>query len=120
LVPSLIAACAVSLVLSAACLCWIVLFSNPASFRRELERFTNRVKDSEGACSEMAAAWLKYRTEMASLEESVEGMLDSVERKRRQISGAASRLQPVVPDNVPVTRDEIVTEARKRVYGGAA
>jgi len=66
----------------------------------------------------MDAAWIKYRVEMATLEDSVEGMLESVERKRRQISGAASRLQPV-PDNVPVTRDEIVTAARAKIYGGA-
>jgi len=65
----------------------------------------------------MDAAWVKYRVEMATLQESVEGMLESVERKRRQISGAASRLQGPTTEPEPVTRDEIVTAARRRVYG---
>lgn len=117
MVPSLIAACALSLVLSGAAVLWCVLFSNPAVFRRDVERYASRLADCVGSCEDMRAAWLKYRIEMEGLEEAINGVLDSVERKRRQTAGAASRLAVPNAEPEPVTRDEIVAEARKRVYG---
>ncbi len=67
----------------------------------------------------LQAEFMQHKLETTALHESMDGMLDSVERKRRRISGAESRLnagQQAEPA-APATRDQIVTAARQKVYG---
>jgi len=116
---ALVLACAVSLCLSTASLVWCALFSTPASIRKEVDGGRALARQALEQVEQVEGRFVNHKAEIGALAEAIEGTLDSVERKRRQISGAASRLN-VVPDNVPKSRQEIVDAARARVYGGAA
>jgi len=115
-------ACAGSLLLSGAACLWCALFSTPSQYVKRADRIEAALSDCASLVEAMEAKWLQYRTEMSGLAESVEGTLESVERKRRQISGAASRLNAgqVLSEPEPQTRDDVVRVARAKVYGGAS
>ncbi len=113
---ALVFACAASLCLSIAAIVWCALFSTPASIRKEVDGGRALARSALEAVEQVEARFLQHKAEIGALAEAIEGTLDSVERKRRQISGAASRLN-AVPDAAPQTRQEIVDAARARVYG---
>ncbi len=112
-------ACGVSVLLSAAALLWVALFSSASALRREVNDQRQWAKSSIRSCEEMEVRFLAHKAETTALHESIEGVLDSVERKRRQISASASRadaLRPVEPE----TRDDLVNRLRGNVYGKGA
>jgi len=113
----LIIACALSLTLSLAAVCWCALFSRPAEFRNQVERATSAANAATVRAEETQTLFVAHKLDMAAIQEAVEGVLDSVERKRKQISGAKSRLAAVQEEEVPKTRDEVVTHYRAKVYG---
>ncbi len=116
-VPAL-AACAVSLVLSTASFVWVIAFSTPASIRKFVDHGIAIAKEALHKAEEIEIRFLAHKADTTAIHESIEGVLESVERKRRQISGAASRLNTPPAEPVPMTRDEIVQAARGKVYGG--
>lgn len=107
---------AVSLLALAGAL-WAVTRSAPA-------RLGKTVKECAELCASIEAAWRKERASLIEWLETAEGVLESVERKRRQTSGAASRLnaanggQPAEPDFNSATpeqiRDHFTRVARQR------
>lgn len=110
-------ACGVSLLLSGGSICWILLYSIPARFKSQAERAETTALAARQAADDLRADWLAYRVQMEGLETAIEGTLDSVERKRRQVSGAVSRLN-ATEEAAPQTRGDIIDMARRRVYGG--
>jgi hypothetical protein len=112
----LFAACALSLVLSAGCLVWVVLFSGPASIRKVVDQCAYNVLKLGADFESVKAAFTQHKAEIAGIEEAIQGTLESVERKRKQIAGSASRLNVAQAEAVPQTREEIVNAARQRVY----
>jgi hypothetical protein len=116
LILPLALACAVSMALSIASITWVIVYSAPAALRKSVEQSSSIAIDSNTRVDQLEARFVHHKAETSALHESIEGILDSVERKRRQISGAASRLKP---EPEPVTRDDIVQLARRKVYGGA-
>jgi len=115
--PLLVAACALSLTLGAASVLWCALFSTPARFRKYVERVESALTDLITRQEDIEARWVREKANLSALQESIEGTLESVERKRRQISGAASRLaQPAEPE-LPQDRDALVSMLRAKVYG---
>ncbi len=115
--PALIA-CAVSILLSTASIIWVVLFSTPALLRKYVEHSLAIAKDAHTKAEAIESKFLIHKTEMNGLYEAVDGVLDSVEKKRRQTSAAASRVALVQDQEAePQTRDEIVAAARRKVYG---
>lgn len=80
--------------LALACAAWAVSRTAPARLSKTVAECTELVAEIEA----------KWRTERASLVawlEEAQGVLDSVERKRRQTSGAASRLNAAGPPEEP-------------------
>lgn len=116
---ALVLACAVSLCLSIAAILWCALFATPARYIARAARLETGLQDCVGSVDHIEAKFVQHKAEIAALAEAIEGTLDSVERKRRQISGAASRLNAVV-EEAPKSRQDIVDQARARVYGGQA
>jgi predicted metal-binding transcription factor (methanogenesis marker protein 9) len=114
----LVIACAVSCVLSVASIVWCCIFSGPASLRKEMDGVRAQVEASFQGFKQLESNFLTHRTESSALAESVEGMLESVERKRRQVTAAASRVNGPGLEPVPQTREEILRDARKVTYGG--
>jgi len=114
-IPAL-AACALSLVLSSGSILWCLAFSSPASLRKEVDGVRAQVSSAIAEVQKIESQFLAQKNDLAAFEESVTGILESVERKRKQIAGSASRLQMVEPEQ-PVTRDDIVAAARAKVYG---
>lgn len=117
--PLLVLACAASLALSCLAILWCALFSSPARYVKRAEYIEASISDCVAEVEAIQAKFVQHKAEISALAEAIEGTLDSVERKRRQISGAASRLNSVVED-APKSRQDIVDQARARVYGGAA
>jgi predicted metal-binding transcription factor (methanogenesis marker protein 9) len=117
LILPLVIACALSCVLSVASIVWCCIFSGPASLRKEMDGVRAQVEASFQAFKQLEGNFLTHRTEIQALAESVEGMLDSVERKRRQVTAAASRVNGPALEAVPQTREEILAHARKITYG---
>lgn len=115
--PFLVAACAVSLTLSSAAVLWCALFSTPARFTKYVARVEGALTDLITRQEDIEARWVREKANLAALQESIEGTLESVERKRRQISGAASRLAVPEPDALPTDRGELVSMLRAKVYG---
>lgn len=115
LLPAIIA-CACSLLLSGAACLYCLAFSSPASLRKEVDGVRIQVEAALQQNTAIAAGFLAHKTEMASIEESVEGMLDAVERKRRSTAASASKLLTASEER-PMTRDEIKAAARHKVYG---
>jgi len=115
--PLLVVACALSLTLSGAAVLWCSLFATPARFSKYVERVESAFSDVRTRQEELEARWVREKLELTALTESIEGVLDSVERKRRQISGAASRLNQPEEEKLPQDRDALVTMLRAKVYG---
>jgi len=114
---ALVFACAASLCLSIGAILWCALFSTPASIRKEVDSGRALARTAMEAVEQVEGKFVQHKAEIGALAEAIEGTLDSVERKRRQISGAASRLN-AVPEVAPTSRQDIVDQARARVYGG--
>jgi hypothetical protein len=117
MLTSVILACACSAVLAGASVLWCSLFSNPAQFQKRCQRIESAFADLTRNYDALEAKWLQYKTEMAGLEEAIDGVLQSVERKRRQTAGAVSRMGNGGQPTVPQTRQEIVDAARAATYG---
>jgi hypothetical protein len=118
LIMPIVIACAVSCVLSVASIIWCCIFSGPASLRKELDGVRAQVEASFQGFKQLESNFLTHRTENLALSESVEGMLDSVERKRRQVTAASSRLGGNLQvAEEPQTREAILAAARKVTYG---
>jgi len=113
----LVLACALSLTLSLAAVCWCALLSTPAELRKIVSRALDSSLTAEAKADATQALFVAHKADTAAIHEAVEGVLDSVERKRKQISGAKSRLAAVQEEDVPKTRDDIVSHYRAKVYG---
>jgi len=108
-------ACGLSLVLSAGSLVWVSLFSAPASQRRAVDNAIATAIDAVARADSVATAFLQHKIDTEGILESVEGVLASVEKKRRRVAGAESRLN-LAAEPEPQTRDDIVQAARAKVY----
>jgi len=115
--PLLVAACALSLTLSAGAILWCTLFSSPAYFKKYVSLLESKVRELVLQFKDLESRWVREKASLSALEESIEGTLESVERKRRQISGAASRLAQPAEDQLPKDRGELVQMLRAKVYG---
>jgi len=109
-------ACALSLVASAASLLWCALFSAPARQKKMVERANDLAQDALTRVEDTAGHFIKLKIENEAFLEAVEGVLSSVEKKRRRVAGAESRLN-AVEEAEPQTRDDIVAAGRARIYG---
>lgn len=116
-IPALVA-CAVSLVLSLGSFLWSVVYSTPSHYKKSVDQTHAAAKQAVRIAEETQGLFLVHRGEMGAMQESMEGVLESVERKRKQISGAASRLKIAEEPPIPLTRGEIVAATRAKVYGG--
>lgn len=112
-------ACTVSLACSIAALLWCTLFSQPSQFRRVADAALSGAKSAHLRCDEMETLWLAKKAEISGILESVDGVLDSVEKKRRQTAAGVSRLK-LQEEPVPQTREEQMVAWRAQVYGGRA
>jgi len=113
----LVIACALSLTLSLAAVCWCALLSTPAELRKIVARALDGSLTAEAKADATQALFVAHKADMVAIHEAVEGVLDSVERKRRQVSAAKSRIDQVGQEEAPKTRDDIVTHYRAKVYG---
>lgn len=111
-------ACALSLLLSAASIVWCAMFSAPASQRRAVDGAISLSQDAIARSEQTEMKFLQHRIDTEGILESVEGVLSSVEKKRRRVAGAESRLNAGAEPE-PQTRDDVVNAARAKVYGVA-
>jgi len=112
-----ITACTLSLLLAAASLVWCALFSSPSSIHKHLERTQAAAESALGRADGMEVRFLEHKVETTALHEAIEGVLDSVEKKRRQTAAASSKLNLAAPPTAPQSRDEMLAEARAKIYG---
>lgn len=112
-VSLLVLACAASLVCSIGAVLWCAIFASPALYIKRCNRLESGLVDSIASNERLEAKWVAYKAELSGIHEAIEGVLDSVERKRRRISGAESRLNQTA-ETVPQTRDEIVSFYRAK------
>ena len=73
----------------------------PIAMRRALQGLTERVREAENGLEAVQAKLAAKIVELGALAEEVEGMLESVERKRRRIAAATSAArhdEPVVDE----------------------
>ena len=111
-----IAACTCSLLLAAASLLWCSLFSSPSSIHKHLERTQGAAESALTRADSMEVRFLEHKVETVALHEAIQGVLDSVEKKRRQTAPASSKLS-LATEPEPITRDDILAAARAKVYG---
>lgn len=117
LFPALIA-CGCSMVLSLLCVAWCIVFSPPASLRKECEEVRILANASVASFNQMEANFVQHRTEMNAIAEGVEGMLETVEKKRRSTAASLARQNGLIQvEQVPQTREEIVMAGRRATYG---
>ena len=109
-------ACGLSLVLSAASILWCVLFSAPARQKKMVDGAIDLAQEALTRVEATATHFIQLKVDHEAFLESVEGVLSSVEKKRRRVAGAESRLT-AAEEPEPQTRDEIVSAARSRIYG---
>jgi len=109
-------ACGLSLVLSGASIVWCALFSAPARQRKLSESAFEFAQEAISRAEALSASFTQLRIDNESYLESVEGVLSSVEKKRRRVAGAESRLN-AAEEPAPATRDDIVSAARAKIYG---
>lgn len=100
--------------LALACAAWAVTRTAPA-------RLSKTVHECSQLVAEIEAAWRKERAHLIEWLEGAQGVLESVERKRRQTAGAASRLdranggEPDLANATPEQiRDHYTRVARQR------
>lgn len=89
---SILVACTLSLAVSVACFVYCAAFSRPSSFRKEVESCHADLAHVAASQEAVNLQFTAHRGEMNSLAEMVEGMLQSIERKRKQTATAAARL----------------------------
>lgn len=118
LVLPALAACAVSLLLSLGSFLWTVVYSTPSHYKKSVDQSHAAAKRAGHIAEETQVLFMQHRGEMVAMQEAMEGVLESVERKRKQISGAASRIKIAEEPPIPLTRNEIVAATRAKVYGG--
>lgn len=111
-----VAACSCSLLLAAASLLWCALFSSPSSIHKHLERTQAAAESALTRADGMEVRFLEHKMETTALHEAIEGVLDSVEKKRRQTAAASSKLQ-LADQPAAQTREEMLAAARRTVYG---
>ncbi len=109
-------ACGLSLVLASASLLWCALFAAPARQKKMVEQANDLAQEALTRVEATASHFIQLKIDNEAFLESVEGVLSSVEKKRRRVAGAESRLT-AAEEPEPQTRDEIVSAARARVYG---
>jgi len=109
-------ACAASLMLSGASIVWCALFSAPASQRRAVDNAIATAADAVARADRTEMGFLQHKIDTEGILESVEGVLSSVEKKRRRVAGAESRLNAGAEPE-PQTRDDVVNAARAKIYG---
>jgi len=109
-------ACVVSLVLSIGAILWCALFSAPASIRKWVDHGIAIAKQAEMAAAATEMKFLQFKIETEGILEAVEGVLSSVEKKRRRVSGAESRLNAAMEPE-PQTREQIVAAGRAKIAG---
>jgi len=112
----IVLACALSLVLSSGSLVWCALFSAPASQRRAVDNAIATACDAVARVDRIEMGFVQHKIDTEGILESVEGVLSSVEKKRRRVAGAESRLNAGT-DPEPQTRADIVAAARTKIYG---
>lgn len=113
-----LAAGTLSLVVNVAVLLWCVVFSRPGQFQKSVDALGSSQVTVTSQFSELRNAFLEHRTEMNSVADAVEGMLENVERKRKQTATAASRLAGPQLQPVPQTREEMVAAGRRAINSG--
>jgi len=93
---------------------WAVTRTAPA-------RLTRTVRECTELVAELESAWRTERASLVAWLEEAQAVLDSVERKRRQVTGAAGRLANAVPQEPDLTnsspeqiRDYFTRVARTR------
>ena len=107
----LVLACSLSVGFSIIALVWVAVFSKPA----KLQDLSNKV-------SQIDSHWLSYKASLDSMLESMSGLEESIERKRRQTAAAAAKLNGKRGENdapSELTPQEVRAFYRRRVYGGA-
>jgi len=70
---------------------FVCVYSTPAQYRRRTEALEDKLEKVIAAFGILESTWIRYRTDLQSLEESIENALQTVEKKRRQTAAAASR-----------------------------
>ncbi len=113
-------ACGLSLVLSAGTLTWCLVFAPPSIIRKRVEAAEVLAKESQQAFESLENRFVQHKAEILGLAEAIDGQLESVERKRRQISAASSRLSQTPAEAEPQTREQIVQHYRGKVYNTQA
>lgn len=109
-------ACTASLAFSLAALLWCTLFSSPSKFHQVSEAAFEGAKAAHLRCEEMEAQWIGKKAEIAGVLESLEGVLDSVEKKRRQTAAGVSKLR-LQEEPEPTSREDQLAVWRAKVYG---
>ncbi len=109
----------VSLAASIGAVLWCAMFSRPSQFQKVAEAALTGAKQAHLRCEEMESLWIAKKAEISGILESVEGVLDSVEKKRRQTASGVARLQ-VAEEPAIQTREDQLAAWRAKVYGGAA
>ncbi len=103
-------ACGVAVLISLASLVWVLRYSTVAS-----------IHDATRKIEDVQHDWVAYKASIESVMNAIESQLDSVERKRRQISGAASRLNAKEGASqepaAPPSRQEILAPFRRAAFG---
>jgi len=108
-------ACGTSLTFAVASLIWCSIFSAPARQKKMVDDAGAFAQEAISRAEAIGASFIQLKMDNEAFLESVEGVLSSVEKKRRRISGAESRLN-LAADPEPQTRDDIVQAARAKVY----
>jgi len=106
--PLLALACALAVALSVCSIVWVTVFSKPA-----------RLVQLERSCEALRTEWTAKRLELDGVLDAIDGQLESVERKRRQVAGAVSRLPGAEPAQPP-SRAELLAPYRRAAFGGGS
>jgi len=115
----LVLAGTISLACSIAALLWVTLFSRPGQFKQVADRAMSGANAAHQRCDEMESRWVAKQADISGVLQSVEGVLDTVEKKRRQTASGVARLA-VAEQAAPQTRDEQMAAWRAQVYGRGA
>ena len=93
--------------------CRVVARGAPEALRAYVDQLSESVRRVEAIAEAHDGKLVEWRTEMQGLYESVEGMLDSVETKRRRTAAAASRMNGA-QEQQPTSRADWDQVARNR------
>lgn len=109
-------ACGISLLLSGASILWCSLFAAPARQKKMVDLANDLAQDALHRVEATASHFIQLKIDNEAFLESVEGVLSSVEKKRRRVAGAESRLN-LQAEPEPTTRSDIIDAARAKLYG---